>query len=64
MTGIVKKNPGIGHVEVPALIKGTGTNAGLHMEADPRCKSYADAWIADLRKPTPSTRFCRATWTS
>lgn len=48
--GIVKKNPGIGHVVVPEPVKGTSTNAGLRMEADPRWKNYVDAWIADLRK--------------
>lgn len=48
--GIVKKNPGIGHVVVPEPIKGTSTNAGLRMEADQRWKSYVDGWIADLRK--------------
>jgi len=48
--GIVKKNPGIGHVVVPEPIKGTSTNAGLRMEADPRWKNYVDDWIADLRK--------------
>ena len=48
--GIVKKNPGIGHVVVPEPIKGTSTNAGLRMETDPRWKTYVDGWIADLRK--------------
>ncbi len=48
--GIVKKNPGIGHVVVPQPIKGTSTNAGLRMESDPRWKAYVDEWIADLRK--------------
>lgn len=48
--GIVKKNPGIGHVVVPEPIKGTSTNAGLRMETDPRWKAYVDGWIADLRK--------------
>ena len=48
--GIVKKNPGIGHVVVPQPVKGTSTNAGLRMESDPRWKAYVDEWIADLRK--------------
>lgn len=48
--GIVKKNPGIGHVVVPEPIKGTSTNAGLRMETDPRWKTYVDGWIAELRK--------------
>jgi len=48
--GIVKKNPGIGHVVVPEPIKGTSTNAGLRMETDQRWKTYVDSWIADLRK--------------
>ncbi len=48
--GIVKKNPGIGHVVVPEPIKGTSTNAGLRMETDQRWKTYVDGWIADLRK--------------
>jgi polar amino acid transport system substrate-binding protein len=48
--GIVKKNPGIGHVVVPEPVKSTSTNAGLRMEADPRWKAYVDAWIAELRK--------------
>jgi polar amino acid transport system substrate-binding protein len=48
--GIVKKNPGIGHVVVPEPIKGTSTNAGLRMENDQRLKVYVDGWIAELRK--------------
>ncbi|MDD2926305.1 transporter substrate-binding domain-containing protein [Rhodoferax sp.] len=48
--GIVKKNPGIGHVVVPEPIKGTSTNAGLRMETDQRWKTYVDGWIAELRK--------------
>lgn len=48
--GIVKKNPGIGHVVVPEPVKGTSTNAGLRMESDPRWKAYVDEWITDLRK--------------
>lgn len=48
--GIVKKNPGIGHVVVPEPIKGTSTNAGLRMETDQRWKAYVDGWIADLRQ--------------
>ncbi len=48
--GIVKKNPGIGHVVVPEPIKGTSTNAGLRMESDQRWRAYVDEWIADLRK--------------
>jgi len=48
--GIVKKNPGIGHVVVPEPVKGTSTNAGLRMEEDQRWKTYVDGWIADLRK--------------
>lgn len=48
--GIVKKNPGIGHVVVPEPVKGTSTNAGFRMETDQRWKTYVDGWIADLRK--------------
>lgn len=48
--GIVKKNPGIGHVVVPEPIKGTSTNAGLRMETDTRWKNYVDAWIAGMRQ--------------
>lgn len=48
--GIVKKNPGIGHVVVPEPIKGTSTNAGLRMESDTRWKNYVDTWIAGLRQ--------------
>lgn len=48
--GIVKKNPGIGHVVVPEPIKGTSTNAGLRLETDQRWRTYVDQWIADLRK--------------
>ena len=48
--GIVKKNPGIGHVVVPEPIKGTSTNAGLRMEADQRWKTYVDSWIDELRQ--------------
>jgi len=48
--GIVKKNPGIGHVVVPEPIKGTSTNAGFRMEPDQRWKEYVDSWIAELRK--------------
>lgn len=47
--GIVKKNPGIGHVVVPEPIKATSTNAGLRMETDQRWKTYVDSWIAELR---------------
>ncbi len=48
--GIVKKNPGIGHVVVPEPIKGTSTNAGFRIESDQRWKEYVDSWIAELRK--------------
>lgn len=48
--GIVKKNPGIGHVVVPQPIKGTSTNAGLRMEPDQRWRAYVDEWIAELRR--------------
>jgi len=48
--GIVKKNPGIGHVVVPQPIKGTSTNAGLRMESDQRWRAYVDEWIAELRR--------------
>lgn len=48
--GIVKKNPGIGHVVVPEPIKGTSTNAGLRQETDQRWRAYVDTWIADLRR--------------
>jgi polar amino acid transport system substrate-binding protein len=48
--GIVKKNPGIGHVVVPEPIKGTSTNAGLRMESDQRWRAYVDEWIAELRR--------------
>ena len=48
--GIVKKNPGIGHMVVPEPIKGTSTNAGLRMETDQRWRAYVDGWIAELRQ--------------
>lgn len=48
--GIVKKNPGIGHVVVPEPVKGTSTNAGLRLETDQRWRTYVDQWIVDLRK--------------
>jgi len=47
--GILKKNPGVGHLIVPEPLKGTTTNAGLRKEADKTWQTYVDKWITELR---------------
>lgn len=49
-TGILKKNPNIGHLVVPEPVKGATTNAGFRKETDSRWVEYVNKWIAAEQK--------------
>lgn len=49
-TGILKKNPNIGHLIVPEPVKGSTTNAGFRKEQDTKWVEYVNKWIDEQRK--------------
>jgi polar amino acid transport system substrate-binding protein len=49
-SGIVKKNPNIGHLVVPEPVKGATTNAGFRKEQSRQWVEYVNNWIAEQRK--------------
>lgn len=49
-TGIVKKNPNIGHLVVPEPVKSSSSNAGFRKEANKQWVNYVNNWIAETRK--------------
>lgn len=49
-TGIVKKNPNIGHLVVPEPVKASSSNAGFRKETSKQWVNYVNGWIAETRK--------------
>lgn len=46
---VLKKNPSVGHIVVPAPIQSTTTNIGFRKEADKTWPTYVDKWVAQAR---------------
>jgi polar amino acid transport system substrate-binding protein len=46
---VLKKNPSIGHIVVPAPVQNTTTNIGFRKEDDKTWQSYVNKWIATER---------------
>jgi polar amino acid transport system substrate-binding protein len=46
---VLKKNPSIGHIVVPAPVQNTTTNIGFRKETDKTWQNYVNKWIASAR---------------